>query len=263
MTITGGEAAAGEYVTVQGRQVWHETHGSGGEPVVLLHGGFAGASSWAAQTPALVRAGFRVYVPERRGHGHTPDVEGPFTYDVMADETISYLDAVVGEPAHLVGWSDGAVVAVLVAMRRPDLLRRMVVVGQYYNSAGRVLDSSLDRLIRGPEGIEFLRRAYDPISPDGPEHFDVVYSKMLEMIDSEPEIELTELNGIRAPTLVVQGDRDEVTLDHSAAVVAAIPGGRLAVLPGSHVVPIELPDVMNALLVTFLRDGAPPPLSPT
>ncbi|MGH9067925.1 MAG: alpha/beta fold hydrolase [Acidimicrobiales bacterium] len=249
-----------EYVTVHGHRVWHEVHGTTGEPVVLLHGGFAGASSWAAQIPALAAAGLRVYVPERRGHAHTPDVEGPITYALMAADTIGYLESVVGGPAHLVGWSDGAVVAALVALRRPALSARMVLIGQYYNSEGRVAGSPLDQLLHSPEAMGFLRALYDPYSPDGPEHFPIVYEKMLAMIDSEPEIELSELSRITASTLVVQGDRDLVTLQHSAAIAAALPNGRLAVLPGSHALPLELPEVVNALLTTFLQRGAPEPL---
>jgi alpha/beta hydrolase family protein len=88
------------YVEVNGLPTWHEVSGEG-VPVVLLHGAFAGASSWSAQAPALARAGYKVHVPERRGHAHTPDVEGPLTYDAMADDTVAYLDGVVGGPAHL------------------------------------------------------------------------------------------------------------------------------------------------------------------
>jgi pimeloyl-ACP methyl ester carboxylesterase len=262
MLGNGGQPATSGYVTVQGRQVWHEVHGTTGDPVLLLHGGFAGASSWAAQAPALAAAGFHVHVPERRAHAHTPDVPGPLTYAVMAEDTIGYLDAVIGGRAHLVGWSDGAVVAMLVAMRRPDLVHRMVVIGQYYNSGGRVRGSALDRLLRTPEAMEFLRAGYDPFSPDGPGHFPVVYQKMLAMIESEPEIDLSELHDVAAPTLVMQGDRDEVSVQHSYAVAAALGDGRLAVLPGSHGLPLELPGVVNALLITFLRQGAPPPLLP-
>jgi pimeloyl-ACP methyl ester carboxylesterase len=262
MVDNGGQSATSGYVTVQGRQVWHEVHGTTGDPVLLLHGGFAGASSWAAQAPALTAAGFHVYLPERRGHAHTADVEGPLTYAVMADDTIGYLEAVIAGRAHLVGWSDGAVVAMLVAMRRPDLVGRMVVIGQYYNSRGRIPDSAIERLLRTPEAMEFLRASYDPFSPDGPGHFTVVYQKMLAMIESEPEIDLSELQGVAAPTLVMQGDRDEVTVQHSCAVAAALGDGRLAVLPGSHILPLELPEVVNPLLITFLRQGAPPPLLP-
>ena len=248
-TLEGFQAG---YVEVAGLPTWHEVRGEG-PAVVLLHGGFSGAAAWSAQAPALTGAGFRVYVPERRGHAHTPDVDAPLTYEVMAEDTVAYLEAVVGGPAHLVGWSDGAVVALLVAQRRPDLVARMVLIGQYYNSSGRVPGSDLDRWLRSEEAKDLLRQGYDPVSPDGPGHFPVVYAKTLAMIDSEPELDLATLGAVRAPTLVLQGDRDEVTLDHGAAVAAALGNARLAVLPATHALPLELPGVVNALLMAFLR----------
>ena len=245
------------YVDVDGLATWHEVHGDG-PPVVLLHGAFAGASSWAAQAPALAEAGYRVHVPERRGHAHTGDVDGPLSYGVMADDTAAYLDGVVGGPAHLVGWSDGAVVGLLVAQRRPDLVDRLVLIGQYYNSSGKVSGGLTDQLGAGGDQVmAFLRTEYDQVSPDGPEHFPVVYAKTLRMLASEPELDLASLAAVAAPTLVLQGDRDEVTLEHGAAVAAALPDGRLAVLPGTHALPVEAPDVVNALLVWFLAGARP------
>ena len=247
------------YVDVHGQRIWHEVSGDG-PPVVLLHGAFAGASSFAAQTPALVAAGFRVYVPERRGHGHTADVDGPLSYSVMADDTVAYLEQVLPDGAHLVGWSDGAVVALLAAMRRPELVRRMVLIGQYYNFAGRMPDSDIDELLRSPEAMTFLRTEYDQVSPDGPEHFPVVYAKTMHMLDTEPQLDLATFSAVSAPTLVLQGDRDEVTIEHSVAVVAALQDARLAVLPGTHLLPVETPDVVNALLASFLRGGPTEPI---
>jgi pimeloyl-ACP methyl ester carboxylesterase len=245
------------YVDVNGLRTWHEVHGVG-QPVVLLHGAFAGASSWAAQAPALAGAGFKVYIPERRGHAHTPDVPGPLTYEVMADDTVAYLDGVIGGPAHLVGWSDGAVVALLVAQRRPDLVDRLVLIGQYYNSSGRVPGGLVDQLKAGGDQVMgFLRGEYDRVSPDGPEHFPVVYAKTLRMLATEPELELPSLAAVAAPTLVLQGDRDEVTLEHGAAIGTSLPHGRFAVLPGTHALPVENPEVVNALLLWFLAGAAP------
>jgi pimeloyl-ACP methyl ester carboxylesterase len=245
------------YVTVDGLRTWHEVHGEG-RPVVLLHGAFAGASSWAAQAPALAEAGYRVHVPERRGHAHTPDVPGPLTYGVMADDTVAYLDEVVGGPAHLVGWSDGAVVALLVAQRRPGLVDRLVLIGQYYNASGKVPGGLVDQLeAGGGQVMGFLRGEYDLVSPDGPEHFPVVFAKTLRMLATEPELDLGSLAAIEVPTLVLQGDRDEVTLEHSVAVAAALPQGRLAVLPGTHALPVENPEVVNAQLLWFLAGAAP------
>jgi pimeloyl-ACP methyl ester carboxylesterase len=246
------------YIDVAGLRTWHEVSGEG-DPLVLLHGGFVGASSFFAQTPALVEAGYRVHVPERRGHAHTPDVEGPLSYSVMADDTVAYLEQEVGAPAHLVGWSDGAVVALLVAQRRPDLVARIVLIGQYYNPSGRAAGGDLVAYLNSPEAIMFLRRAYDPVSPDGPDHFPVVHAKMMHMIATEPQIALDTLADLTAPTLVLQGDRDEVTVEHSLAVVAALPEARLAVLPGTHTLPVERPELVNPLILSFLRDTDPTP----
>jgi pimeloyl-ACP methyl ester carboxylesterase len=255
MTERAGPAIPGfqaGYIEVAGWPTWHEVHGQG-PPVVLLHGGFSGAAGWAVQAPALAGAGFRVYVPERRGHAHTPDRDGPLSYGAMAEDTISYLDLVTGGPAHLVGWSDGAVVALLVAQQRPDLVQRLVLIGQYYNSAGRLPDPALENWLRSEEAVGLLRQGYDPVSPDGPAHFPVVYAKTIAMFDTEPELDLATFAAVTAPTLVLQGDRDAVTLEHGAAVAAALPEGRLAVLPGTHALPVELPGVVNPLLVSFLR----------
>jgi pimeloyl-ACP methyl ester carboxylesterase len=202
------------YVDVNGLRTWHEVRGEG-HPVVLLHGGFAGAASWSAAAPALAEAGYRVHAPERRGHAHTPDVPGPLSYDAMADDTVAYVEGVVGGRAHLVGWSDGAVVALLVAQRRPDLVDRLVLIGQYFNSSGKVTGGVLDQLLAGGDQVMgFLRAGYDPVSPDGPEHFPVVFAKTLRMLETEPEIDRASLAAVGAPTLVLQGDRDEVTLEH-------------------------------------------------
>ena len=240
-------------------KTWHEVTGEG-ESLVLLHGGFASGSSWFAQTPVLAEAGYRVYLPERRGHGHTPDVEGPITYSVMADDTIAYLETAVETPAHLIGWSDGAVVGLLVALRRPELVNRLVLIGQYFNSSGKTDEALTDELLNlDGEVTGFLREMYVAESPDGAEHFPVFHAKMAELFNTEPELDLADFRELAAPTLVLQGDRDEVTVDHSKAVAETVPNGRLAVLPGSHMLPMETPDVVNALLLAYLKGDPPEP----
>ena len=252
-SIEGFEAG---YIEVAGRQTWREVAGAGA-PMVLLHGAFTGAVSWSAQAPALVKAGFAVHVPERRGHAHTPDVEGPLSYQVMADDTVAYLKQELAEPAHLVGWSDGAVVALLIALQHPELVSRLVLIGQYYNSAGKVPGSRLLKQLMMPEAIGFLRQEYDAVSPDGPEHFSVVHAKTVAMVNTEPELDLATFGSFTGDALVLQGDRDEVTIEHSIAVAAALGNGRLAVLPGTHGVPLEQPGPVNALLAGFLWNGFP------
>jgi pimeloyl-ACP methyl ester carboxylesterase len=145
---------------------------------------------------------------------------------------------------------------------RPDLVDRLVVIGQYHNSSGKVGGGLTDQLSTGGDQVMgFLRAEYDQVSPDGPGHFPVVLAKTLRMLATEPELDLASLAAVTAPTLVLQGDRDEVTLEHGAAVAAALPRGRLAVLPGTYALPAESPEVVNALLVCFLAGraaGQPP-----
>jgi pimeloyl-ACP methyl ester carboxylesterase len=85
----------------------------------------------------------------------------------------------------------------------------------------------------------------------------VIYEKTIRMIRAEPELDLDALTAVNVPALVLQGDRDEVTVQHSAAVARVLPQGRLAVLPGSHLLPVESPGLVNAVLLAFLQGGPP------
>jgi pimeloyl-ACP methyl ester carboxylesterase len=251
----------GEYANAGGVRTYYETHGER-EPLVLLHGGFATAESWAMQIPALAER-YRLYVPERRGHGRTPDVAGPMTYEMMAADTAAFLDAAGSGTAHLLGWSDGAVVGMLVALRRPELVRKLGVIGQYFNFDGQVPQFRAMIDYWGSELPEELHEVYDRVSPDGPEHFPVVLEKMMRMWREEPEIALPELARVGVPALVMQGDDDIVKVEHSAALADTLPDAQLAVIPGSsHLAPLEKPDLVNRLILEFLSDHQPEKMMP-
>ncbi|MGW2371784.1 MULTISPECIES: alpha/beta fold hydrolase [Kitasatospora] len=250
----------GEYVMVEGLRTYCEVRGEG-EPVVLLHGGGVTADSWYAQIPALAEH-FRVHAPERRGHGRTPDVEGPVTTDLMAGDTIALLETLATGPVHLVGWSAGATVALRLALRRPDLVRKLVLI-----SAGVSRDGATeaDAAILGDTArLEAMfRPQYEPLSPDGPGHFPVVFAKWLTMWREEPDIGLAALTALEMPVLVLQGDDDGVRVSHGAAMAAAIPNAQFAVLPGtSHTAPLEKPHLVNRILLDFLADHQAPKLMP-
>ena len=246
----------GEYVNAGGVRTYYEVYGEG-EPLVLLHGGLATAESWVMQVPALAE-GYRVYVPERRGHGRTPDAAGPITYEMMAADTAAFLDATGTGAANLVGWSDGAVVGMLVALRRPELVRKLVVIGQYFNFEGEVPEFRAMIDYWGTDLPEALHEVYDRVSPDGPEHFPVVLEKMMRMWREEPDLAFSELAGVRAPVLLMQGDDDIVKVEHSAALAATLPDAQLAVVPGSsHMAPLEKPVLVNRLILGFLSDHQP------
>jgi pimeloyl-ACP methyl ester carboxylesterase len=236
-----------DYIEVGGVRTWYDERGDG-EPVVLLHPGGVDARTWAPNLDAIA-AQFRAFTPERRGHGHTPDVEGPISFELVAQDTIAFLETVAGGPAHLVGCSDGASVALLVALRRPDLARRVVFIAGVAHHDGwapGVIDPD-----QAPP--EFLARLYGELSPDGPDHFPVVTAKLDRMHAEEPTLTIADLNGVRSRTLVMLGDDDEVTLEHAIALYRGLPDGELAVVPGtSHGLLVEKPTLCNTIIVDFL-----------
>ncbi|MGH2994413.1 MAG: alpha/beta fold hydrolase [Solirubrobacterales bacterium] len=245
------------YVELGGVRTWYDEHGEG-EPLALLHPGMADARAYTPNIDALA-ARFHVFTPERRGHGRTPDVDGPITYELMARDTIAFLETVVGGSAHLVGCSDGATVALLVALRRPDLARRVVLVAGVFRHDGWV-----PGVLEGEEAPpEFLAANYGEVSPDGREHFPIVAAKMARMHAEEPTLTASDLNGVTSRTLVMVGDDDEVTLEHSIALYRGLPDAELAVVPGtSHGLLVEKPALCNTIIVDFLATDPVPTMAP-
>jgi pimeloyl-ACP methyl ester carboxylesterase len=245
----------GTYVDVGSVQMWFdEQGGGGGTPAVLLHGGMCTADTWSMQVEAL-GAGRRLLLPEQRGHGHTADA-GEVSYDLMAADTVAFLEAVAGGPVDLVGWSDGGNVGLHVALRRPDLVRKLVVIGSNFHHEG-VIPALLEGMSSEDEDADMLRDLYQAASPDGPEHWPVIKAKLLEMWRTGPTLTTADLATIDRPVLVLVGDDDAVFLRHTVALYEALPQGQLAIVPGtSHLVPLEKPDLVNRLLVDFLDDGA-------
>lgn len=230
-------------------RTWYDEHG-GGDPVVLLHPGGADSRAWAPSLDALA-AQFRVFTPDRRGHGRTPDADGPITFSLMADDAAAFMETVVGGPAHLVGWSDGAIVALVTALRHPGLVRRAVLTAGVFHHDGwlpGVLDPD-------EETTTLLSIGYAEVSPDGPEHYPVVAAKLADMHEVEPALTAADLGGVRSRTLVMVGDDDEMPLEHAVAMYEAIPDAELAIVPGtSHGLLAEKPALCNGMIVDFLAN---------
>jgi pimeloyl-ACP methyl ester carboxylesterase len=248
----------GDYLDANGVHTYYETNGSG-DPLLLLHGGLSSADDMGMQTPALAEH-YRVIVPERRAHGRTADVEGPITYEVMAEDTIALMEALGARPAHLVGWSDGGNVALIVAIQRPELVRRVVTMGSNSTAAAYV-DGV--RAMFDPDAadsvIPVLRGEWVARAPDGPEHFPVVVEKMLKCWFEDYAIPMSDLARIEAPTLLMVGDDDIVRWDHTVELFETIPNAQLASVPGaSHLAPVEKADLVNRLILEFLAAEGPP-----
>jgi pimeloyl-ACP methyl ester carboxylesterase len=227
---------------------YYEEDGAG-EPLVLLHPGGADSRVFEANLAHLAGAS-HVYRPDRRGHGRTADVPGPITYELMATETIAFLEQVVGGPAHVVGHSDGAVVALVAALRRPDLVRRLVVASGVFRHDGwapGAIDLDEDTMAMF---VEF----HGAVSPDGPGHFSVLAEKLHRMQSEEPTLTVADLAGYPGPALVMVGDdEDEIPLEHTLALRNGLPRAQLAVVPGAgHGLFHDKPELCNRMIGEFL-----------
>lgn len=245
------------YVNLGEVRTWYDDHGDG-EPLVLLHPGGVDARAFAPNLGALAEH-FHVFTPERRGHGRTADVDGPISYELMARDTIAFMDSVVAGPAHLVGCSDGAIVALLASLHRPDLVRRLVFVAGVYHRDGWE-PSAIDPDTPPPE---FMAISYGELSPDGVEHFPTVTAKLDRMHAEQPTLSKSDLANVAGRTLVMVGDDDEVKLEHAVDLYRAIPDAELAVVPGtSHGLLVEKPDLCNSIIIDFLIRDPVPTLAP-
>jgi pimeloyl-ACP methyl ester carboxylesterase len=246
------------YVQTGAVNTWYDERGDG-DPLVLLHGGLLDARFFEPNVGPLAER-FHVYLPERRGQGHTADVEGPISYQVMAEDTIAFLDTVLGGPADLVGHSDGAFVAMLVAIQRPDLVNRLVMISGGFDKSGEAIpDMGFDV----DQVVGFLGKSYGEVSPDGEEHFPVVVAKIGELVKTEPHLDLAELGRISARSLVMFADDDVMTLEHAVQMFQALPNAEFAVVPGtSHFLTQEKPHLVNAIVLDFLTHDPVPPVAP-
>ena len=245
----------GNYIDVNGLKTYYEIHGEG-EPLLMMHGGFGSADSVSRLTAALATR-FRVIVPERRGHGHTADVAGPITYDLMTDDTIAFMSALGIQKAHLVGYSDGGILCLLIAMRRPDLVNRIIPIAANFHHDGlsaqgqafiKAATPEIMRMVIGEE-VE----GYDKYSPDGPEHFPVVFEKLKHLFLTQPTLTAEQISAIKAPALIIAADRDLMTIDHTVELFKAIPGAQLMIVPAAtHALIFDKPDVINEAMLAFL-----------
>ena len=222
----------------------------------MLHGGLGTNEDFASQTPEFAKH-FRVIGFERPGHGHSPDIHEEFSFDTMATETVELTEKLHLGPVNMVGWSDGAVVAFLVAFSRPDLVKRIVSVGGLFNTDSLApqdhawLRGATPESFRKAEPSVVMR--YESASPDGPDHFGAVFKKTIRMWLNEPNISKADLGRITAPTLIMAGDRDATTHEHTLELFRSIKNAELCIIPGAtHFLLSEKPEMANRVILDFL-----------
>jgi len=243
---------AGHYVRLNGIRMYYEDHGKG-SPLILLHGGAGSGAQFAGQVP-FFETRFRVIVPDACGQGRTTDRPGPLSYHAMAEDVIALMDSLGVKRADVMGWSDGAIEGLDLAMNHPGRIDHLVAFGANFRPDGLNPDDRAwaDTAVAADFGPD-MRRFYDSVAPDTT-HYEAAMNKIIALWRTQPNYTAEELRRIRARTLIAAGEHDVVREEHTRALAAAIPGARLWIVPGaSHSVIQEKPDLVNRTVLEFLQ----------
>jgi pimeloyl-ACP methyl ester carboxylesterase len=240
-------AHGGNHIVVDDVIIYYEVFGSG-SPVLVLHGGLGSLVDMRYQIESLAR-NHLVIAPDSRGHGRSTDSAAPLTYAEMAEDMHALLDRLAIRTADIVGWSDGGITGLTLALRYPDRVGRLVVIGANFDPSGLVSPPLSD------PSVPPAPRAYRWTAPD-PAHWPVLYRKVAAMWRTQPRFTLQELGRIRSPTLVMAGEFDVIQRAHTDTLAAAIPGAQEYIISGAtHQAPLTHPTVVNARILEFL-DGS-------
>jgi pimeloyl-ACP methyl ester carboxylesterase len=253
------ETASG-YADVGGLHMYYEVHG-GGTPVVLLHGGMLTIDLNFADLIPPLSDRYQAIGVELQGHGRTADVDRPITPAALADDVVGLLDHLSIDRAHVVGHSMGAAVALELAVKHPARVRSIVPISASVRADGMHEDladpAKQATSTRMPTAQDFtdMQEAYRRLSPH-PDHFNEFLGTLSRSNADLQGWSDEELAGITAPTLIVIGDHDFVTVEHAALMQHLIPGAHLAVLPNTtHMQATRRTALLAPMLLDFLDES--------
>ena len=242
-------------VSHDGARIWFAAFGAG-PPVILLHGGDASSDYWGDQIPALLADGRRVIVIDSRGHGRSTIGARQLGYELMESDVIAVMDGLNLDHADVVGWSDGAIIGLIMAMKHPRRVTHVFAFGANMDLHGFNPLGAVSPIL--PKVEAALAANYARLS-DTPKGFGALATAVLAMQMREPNYSPAELAAIKGPQVaIVDGAHEEFILrQHTEHLAHTIPGAKLIILPDvSHFAPIQAPDAFNAAMIGFL-DGAP------
>jgi pimeloyl-ACP methyl ester carboxylesterase len=260
--------AAGKRVQINGMQMYYEVSGQG-DPMVVLHGAYMNIPSMGAIIPKLART-HRVYAVELQGHGRTTDIDRPITYPAMADDVAAFMDAMKIQKADVFGYSMGSIVGLQLAIRHPAKVKKLVGASIAYDVQGwqpefkaMIPQMNLEMFKDSPLEKEYRKYA---ANPNG---FPELARKLIQL-EKEPMAWDKEVKALKLPVLIIAGDADVATLEHSVAMFRLLGGGimgdmgkplpaaRIAILPAtSHTAVITQPDLLHAFIEPFLKGSTP------
>jgi pimeloyl-ACP methyl ester carboxylesterase len=257
------------YAPVNGLRMYYEIHGSGGVPLVILHGAFGTVDMFGPLVPALAETR-QVITVEMQGHGRTADIHRPLTYEQLADDIAALVQYLGIEQVDVFGYSLGGFIAQQVAIRHPELVRKLVVASASFNREGvypevwEGIEALTPGLFAGsPPQTEYARLAPNP--EDWPTLIEKVKELEREFVGWPAE----DIAAIESPTLLIMGDADIVRLDHAAEMIQLLGGGvpgdfgglpsdQLAVLPGTNHVGLVMRTSWLLPMITQFLDAPMP-----
>jgi pimeloyl-ACP methyl ester carboxylesterase len=238
-TIRGGaQPAQWNRANIHGHRIYYAVRGSGSTLVFLHGGGDSGEHSFAHQLDVFSEH-HHIVAPDQVGQGRTPDVPGPLSYTAMMEDTAELLRVLKLRNVDVVGFSDGGIIALMLAVRHPELVRRLVISGVNIAPEG----------LR-PEDLDELRATQNP----KPKTIDEKLAHLWFTSPTEAELNLGLLAKISQPVLVISGDRDAITLEHTLKIFHALPDAQLCVLPGTdHATFSGRSEWLNPIIDVFLN----------
>ncbi len=239
------------YVEHEGARIWYASYGSG-KPVILLHGGMGHSGNWGYQLPALVEAGYRVTLIDSRGHGRSTRDARPFSYELMAGDVAAVMDALGLMKARLVGWSDGACIALVLASMDPARVLDVFFFGCNMDPSGTkefVFTPAIGRCLNRH------RKDYAQLSTT-PDRFDEFSDAVNLMQNTQPNYSKEDLAAVLVPVTIVHSEHDEfIKREHAEYLARSIPYAEFVLLPGvSHFAPLQRPAQFNSALLAFLDE---------
>lgn len=238
----GNNKQAGKYYNIRGFKMYAETYGTG-QPVLIIHGNGGSINNFLYQVPYFSKK-YKVIVADSRAQGNSKDDADSLSYEMMADDYAALLDQMKIDSAFVIGWSDGGINGLLLAIRHPGKVKKLAVTGANLWPDTTAVFNDVEEMVLPEYNSAKLMTNKTPQQKAG--------WKLLRLLIEEPHISLTDLQKISVPALVIGGDHDVIKPEHTLLIAQNIPNSYLWILPNSgHSTPIIYRDEFNRKIDEF------------
>ncbi|PMP85148.1 MAG: hypothetical protein C0174_05365 [Thermodesulfobium narugense] len=240
-------------IKINNLETYYEIFGAGTD-CLILHGGSENISTMHNLADRLSEKNYKIYLPERRGHGRSLDTGDEFSYEQFASDTYQFIKAFKLEGCYAVGYSDGAIILLLLSIENPTLFKKIALLGGQYHYEG--LEPYFVKALKTDNVLKLFEKErieYERINKYGVS-FEKFLKKIILLWLTSPKIDYTELKKITTPTLIISADRDIIKLEHTISMFRAIERSHLAIIPNSnHNFPISRPNFTASLILNFFN----------